>query len=154
MKVIATNHTSFTVADLDATVSFFTEALGFTVRWPAKPSVEFMLTVTGIADADARVAVVMCPGHAIELFQYDSPANRRAVRLRACDVGFSHIAFQVDDIEDAIERAARHGFLPSLGIGHFTTLTMRGRGTYLRGPDGLAIELVELLPANVTEQSS
>ena len=146
MEVIATIHTSFTVADLDATVAFFTDALGCSVRWPAQPLTAFMEEVTGVDGADVRVAVVICPGHAIELFQYQGPADRSAARLRPCDVGFSHLAFQVDDLDSAVARAAPHGFLPARGYARFETEQVSGRATYLRGPDGLAIELIEMSP--------
>ena len=38
-RVLATNHTSFTVSDLDRSIAFFTEALGFEIlnRAPRDP---------------------------------------------------------------------------------------------------------------------
>ncbi len=40
-KVLRTNHTSFTVSDLDRSVAFFTEALGFELmsRAPRDPAI-------------------------------------------------------------------------------------------------------------------
>jgi glyoxylase I family protein len=142
MQVLATNHTSFTVADLEATVAFFVEALGLSVRWPPQPSSDFMAQVTGIDEAVVRVAVVSCPGHAIELFQYVAPPGRSAVRLRPSDVGFSHLAFRVGDLDEALRRAAAHGFRLERGIGEYRAGENSLRAAYLRGPDGLAIELV------------
>lgn len=93
MQVIATNHTGLTVENIDRAVAFFTDALGFAVRWPQSPSPGFMEEVTGVAQPHVRVAVVTCPGHAIELFQYYSPEARQTVEPRPCDVGFAHLAF-------------------------------------------------------------
>ena len=46
-KVLSTNHTSFTVSDLDRSLAFFREALGFEVTSRAPRSRELAERVTG-----------------------------------------------------------------------------------------------------------
>ena len=36
-KILRTNHTSFTVSDIDRTIAFFRDALGFSVVSPKAP---------------------------------------------------------------------------------------------------------------------
>ena len=34
------------------------------------------------------------------------------MRPRPCDVGFTHVAYDVDEVVAAVDAASRHGFLP------------------------------------------
>ncbi|HAG46082.1 MAG TPA: bleomycin resistance protein, partial [Gammaproteobacteria bacterium] len=57
-KVIATNHTSFTVSDLDRSLAFFRDALGFEVtsKGPRNPSL--IQAITGVEGAEVLIAYV------------------------------------------------------------------------------------------------
>ena len=101
-QVLRTNHTSFTVSDLDRTCGFFVEALGFEVisRAPRDPAV--IRDITGVEGADIEVAYVQGPGHRLELIQYLAPVEREKIEARPCDTGFAHLAFDVTDIDAAI----------------------------------------------------
>ena len=55
-KVLATNHTSFTVSDLDRTVAFFVEALGFELISRAPRDPDIISRITGVEGADIEVA--------------------------------------------------------------------------------------------------
>ncbi len=143
-RVVGTNHTSFTVSDLDRSVAFFTEAMGFALlhRGPRDP--ETIARVVGVPGADIDVAYVQAPGHRLELIQYKGPADRGRVESRPCDTGFAHIAFDVDDIDAALAAAAPHGVEPvnppqDLRHGPNTG----GRAVYTRDPDGVTIEFIQ-----------
>ena len=143
-NVLATNHTSFTVSDLDRTCAFFVDALGFEVVSKAPRNPQIIETVTGVAGADIMVAYIQAPGHRLELIQYLAPDERGQVRSRPCDTGFAHVAFDVDDIDAAIEAAGRHDVKP---IGPPVTIDQGpnkgGRVVYLRDADGVTIEFIE-----------
>ncbi len=100
-KVLRTNHTSFTVSDLERTCAFFEAALCFEIVSKAPRDPELIKRITGVAGADILVAYVQAPGHRIELIQYLGPAARGRVESRPCDTGFAHLAFDVDDIDAA-----------------------------------------------------
>jgi catechol 2,3-dioxygenase-like lactoylglutathione lyase family enzyme len=51
------NHTSFTVADVDAAVSFWTDALGFKLGSLAEREGSWQESVTGINGARLRIAL-------------------------------------------------------------------------------------------------
>ncbi len=143
-KVLATNHTSFTVSDLDRTLAFYRDALGFEVTSKAPRDRELIAQVTGVADAEVMIAYVQGPGHRLELIEYHGPEGRGAVRPRPCDVGFAHVAFDVDDLDAALVAAEAHDVRP---IGPPAIIDQGpnagGRVVYLRDPDGITVELVE-----------
>ncbi len=142
--VLGTNHTSFTVSSLDRSLGFFRDAMGFEVTAKAPRSRRLIETVTGVAGADVLIAYVKGPGHVLELIEYVGPDGRASVRPRPCDVGFAHVAYDVDDLDAAIAAAAGHGFAP-LGP---TAVVDQGpnrslRVVYVRDADGLTVELLE-----------
>lgn len=143
-KVLATNHTSFTVSNLDRAVAFFRDALGFDVTSKAPRNKSAIESITGVADAEVQIAYVRGPGHNIELIEYTAPGDRGHVRPRPCDVGFAHVAYDVDDIDAAIAAAAAHGVE---AIGAPTVIDQGpnkgGRVAYLRDPDGITIEFIQ-----------
>ncbi len=143
-RVVGTNHTSFTVSDLDRSVAFFTEALGFALlhRGPRDPAM--IGRVVGVPGADIEVAYVQGPGHRLELIEYKAPADRGRVESRPCDAGFAHVAFDVDDIDAALAAAAAHGVTPlSEPQDLHTGPNTGGRVVYTRDPDGVTVEFIQ-----------
>ena len=143
-KVIATNHTSFTVSDLDRSLAFFRDALGFEVTSKGPRSPSLIQAITGVEGAEVLIAYVRGPGHSIELIEYIKPETRSSVRPQPCDTGFSHIAYDVDDIDAAIKAARDHSVEPSGPVVAIEQGPNRGsRVAYLRDPDGITIEVIE-----------
>ena len=91
-KVLATNHTSFTVSDLDRSLAFFRDGLGFEVTSRAPRDPALIQAITGVEGAELSIAYVRGPGHSLELIQYDGPADKGKVTSRPCDTGFAHLA--------------------------------------------------------------
>ena len=143
-KIIAPNHPSFTVSDLDRSLAFFRDALGFEVtsKGPRNPSL--IQAITGVEGAEVLIAYVRGPGHSIELIEYIEPETRSSVRPRPCDTGFSHIAYDVDNIDAAIQAARDHSVEPIGPVVAIDQGPNRGsRVAYLRDPDGITIEFIE-----------
>jgi catechol 2,3-dioxygenase-like lactoylglutathione lyase family enzyme len=86
-KVLATNHTSFTVSDLDRSIAFFRDCLGFELLSKAPRDPGTVERITGVADADIMVAYVQGPGHRLELIEYLAPADRGRLVPRPCRGG-------------------------------------------------------------------
>ncbi|MFT6583670.1 MAG: catechol 2,3-dioxygenase-like lactoylglutathione lyase family enzyme [Alphaproteobacteria bacterium] len=144
-SVLSANHTSFTVSDLDRSVGFFCDALGFALLSKAPRDAAIIRKITGVDGADIIVAYVEGPGgHRIELIEYLAPADRRKVVSRPCDTGFAHLAYDVDDIDAALAASALHGFQPlgapvAINKGPNTG----ARVVYLRDDDGVTVEFIE-----------
>lgn len=142
--ILRTNHTSFTVSDLDQTIGFFCDGLGFDLLSRAPRDPKIIQQVTGVDGAEMEIAFVQGPGHRIELIQYLAPAERGRIESRPCDVGFAHLAYDVDDIDAAIATAHQHTFVP---LGNPATIdkgpNTGSRVAYLRNSDGITVEFIE-----------
>ena len=149
-KVLATNHTSFTVSDLDRSVAFFRDVLGFEVTSKAPRNPDVVSRVTGIPGTRMMIAYVRGAGHSLELIQYLGPEEGRGrVRALPCDVGFAHVAYDVDDIEAAIAASAEHGVTL---VGEVAVIDQGpntgGKVAYLQDHDGVTIEYIQKPPAS------
>jgi glyoxylase I family protein len=58
------------------------------------------------------------------------------------EIGMHRVAFPVDDIDDALKIAARHGCHPLRGV---ATYEDAYKLTYVRGPGGILVMLAEEL---------
>ena len=143
-KVLRTNHTSFTVSDLDNMIGFFCDGLGFELLSRAPRDPQIIEKVTGVDGAKLEIAFVQGPGHRIELIQYLGPPDRKRIESRPCDTGFAHVAYDVDNIEAAIITARNYTFEP---LGDPITIdkgpNTGSRVVYLRNHDGISIEFIE-----------
>lgn len=143
-NVHSTNHTSFTVEDLDRTVAFFQEALGFELLSKAPRNRDAIEHITGVPGADVMIPYLQGPGHRLELIEYLAPAERVAVNPRPCDTGFAHIAFDVDDIDAAIAASVKHDVVPINSPWVIDQGPNTGnRVVYLRARDGVTVEFIE-----------
>lgn len=144
ITVLHTDHTSFTVSDLDRSIRFFCEALDFELISKAGRDPRLIQQITGVAGADCITAYVRRSDHTVELIQYLSPENRGAVRPRPCDTGFAHLCFVVDDMETAVAIARRYEMEPidapvAINAGPNKDALI----VYLRDPDGITIEFIQ-----------
>ena len=140
-NVTRTNHTGLTVSDIDGSIEFFRDVLGFKTTEVMVHKGGMVERLTGVDGAEVRIAFVDLPGHKIELLQYVKPDDRKVSDLRNCDTGAFHIALEVDDIEAAIEAVEPSGFVAYSEPQTVPEGPRKGnRNVYLRNPDGIAIE--------------
>ena len=143
-KILHADHTGITVRDIDASLAFWEGVLGFKLQYRARRTGSFAEEVTGVPEAEIEIAVLLAPGHHIELLQYIAPCDRRHLRPRACDLGSVHIAFDVDDLDAALAYIEAHGWA-AVGVPQTIAGGPR-RGTrlvYIRDPDGTTLELMQ-----------
>ena len=146
-RILGTNHTSFTVSDLERSITFLRDCLGFEVISKAPRDPALVARITGVEGADMMVAFLKAPGHTLELIEYRAPASKGAVKARPCDTGFAHVAFNVDDAEAAVAAADRYGVRPIAAPVAIDQGPNKGRKVvYLRDWDGITIELIEARP--------
>ena len=82
-------------------------------------------------------------GHGrLDLFEYLHPDAIEAEPTRPNEVGMHRVAFSVDDLDHALEVAARHGRHPLRGVATYEDLY---RLTYVRGPSGILVMLAQEL---------
>src|SRR5437016_8114054 len=111
-KIIAADHTGITVSNLERSLEFWQNVLGFEFSHRAHQTGEMASEITGVAGAEIKLAVVKAPGgHKIELLEYLAPPDRKQhVDLRPCDVGSVHIALTVDDLDAVLQKIAASGW--------------------------------------------
>ena len=146
-KVIAADHTGITVSNLERSLEFWQNVLGFEFSHRAHQTSEMASEITGVPGAEIKLAVVKAPsGHKIELLEYLAPADRKKdVNLRPCDVGHVHVALTVENLDAILENIAASGWKAA---GKPQTLTAGPnagkRVVYVRDPDGTMIEFMQL----------
>jgi glyoxylase I family protein len=140
---IRIDNVAIAVRDLEEAVSFFTD-LGLEVLGRDTVSGEWTDTAVGLDGNHARIAMLQTPGGQarLELFEYLHPAAHEVEPARPNDIGMHRVAFQVDDIDAALEIAARHGCHPLRGVATYEDVY---RLTYLRGPSGILLMLAQAL---------
>ena len=134
------------VRDLEAAIAFFTD-LGLTVLGRDTVSGEWAETAVGLDGNHAKIAMLQTPdGHGrLELFEYIHPAAIETEPTRPNEIGMHRVAFSVDDMDQSLEIAARHGCHPLRGVATYADIY---KLTYVRGPSGIIVMFVEDLRQN------
>ena len=144
-RIIAADHTGITVSNLERSLAFWRDVLGFELSHTAHQTGELAKEITGVERAELKLAVLKTPGgHKIELLEYLAPADRRRPNLRSCDVGSAHIALLVEDLDAVLERIAPSGWKAAGKPQTLNTGPNAGkRVVYVRDPDGTTIEFMQ-----------
>lgn len=131
------------VHDIEAAISFFTD-LGLTVLGRDTVSGEWTDTAVGLDGNHARIAMLQTPDGQgrLELFEYIHPEAIETDPTLPNEIGMHRVAFKVDDIDEALEAAARHGCRPLRGVATYEDVY---KLTYVRGPSGILVMLAEEL---------
>ncbi|MBF6175811.1 VOC family protein [Nocardia blacklockiae] len=140
---IKLENVGITVRDLEAAIAFFTD-LGLTVVGRDTVSGEWTDTAVGLDGNHANIAMLRTPdgqGH-LELFEYIHPEAIESEPTPPNKIGMHRVAFSVDDIDKALEIAARHGCHPLRGV---ATYEDTYKLTYVRGPSDILLMLAQEL---------
>ena len=131
------------VDDLEATIAFFTD-LGLEVVGRDEVSGEWASTAVGLDGNHARIAMLQTPDGdgRIELFEYLHPEAIPTSPTLPNEIGMHRVAFSVDDIDESLAIAARHGCFPLRGVANYQDVY---KLTYLRGPSGIIVMLAQEL---------
>ncbi len=140
---IRLDNVAIAVRDLEATVAFFTD-LGLTVLGRDEVSGGWSDTAVGLDGNHAKIAMLATPdGHGrLELFEYLHPDAIETEPTRPHEIGMHRVAFAVDDLDESLRVAARHGCHPLRGVATYEDLY---RLTYVRGPSGIIVMLAQAL---------
>ncbi|MGP3932732.1 VOC family protein [Nonomuraea sp. KM88] len=147
-------HFSFTVADLDRSVAFYRDLLGFALVHRQEQDNAYTRGLVGYPDAVLRVAQLAVPGqprgvstHDLELVEYVRPRGRPRDPARHLP-GAAHLALTVEDAR------AEHARLSAAGVSFVNPpaeitagVNKGGYACYFLDPDAITLELVQP-PAN------
>jgi len=142
--IIAADHTGITVSNLERSLAFWRDVLGFEPSHRAHHTGDLASEVTGVPGAEISLAVLKGYGHKIELLEYLAPADQKHVDLRPCDVGSVHVALTVDNLDAVLNAIGASGWTAA---GKPQTLksgpNAGKRVVYVRDPDGTTIEFMQ-----------
>ena len=140
---IKLDNVGIAVRDIEEAISFFTD-LGLTLVGRDTISGEWADTAVGLDGNHAKIAMLQTPdGHGhLELFEYLYPEAIETGPTRPNDIGMHRVAFRVNDIDEALAIAARHGCYPLRGVATYEDVY---KLTYLRGPSGILVMLAQEL---------
>jgi glyoxylase I family protein len=138
---IKLENVAIAVRDIDATIAFFTD-LGLAVIGRDTVSGDWTDTAVGLDGNHAKIAMLQTPdGHGrLELFEYIHPDAIETEPTRPNEIGMHRVAFSVDDLDEALAIAAKHGCHPLRGVATYQDVY---RLTYLRGPSGIIVMLAQ-----------
>ena len=143
--ITGAHHTSFTVADLDASLAFFRDVLGLELVFTREVRDDYFGQIVGHPGAIVKAALLRLPGgsHHLELFQYLTPPGQ-VHEPRPCDPGSAHLALLTDDLPTLYDHLrARGASFVSKPVLISAGPNRGGYGVYLRDPNGILLELFQ-----------
>lgn len=136
-------HTGIVVKDLDISMRFYCDLLGFKITRQIDESgayIDNMLSLDEVRVATVKMAAP--DGQMIELLKFYTHQSEQ----KPCDInniGITHIAFEVDDLNDEYNRLKDE----EVSFNSPPQLSPDGcaKVAFCRAPEGTFIELVEVL---------
>ncbi|HEV2944429.1 MAG TPA: VOC family protein [Solirubrobacteraceae bacterium] len=142
MTIQRMDHVGIVVDDLAAATAFFVE-LGLELRGESPVQGGWVDRLVGLEGVRAEIAMLETPdGHGrIELAKFHAPPGRSGERHAPANTpGIRHITFAVDDIDDVLARLQARG---AELVGEMERYENTYRLCYIRGPEGIIVELAE-----------
>ena len=144
-SITKAHHMGLQVADLDRSVAFYRDILGFEVAFAWNPQADYIRELVGYPGADIHAAILRLPGSDVmlELLEYRN-VERTPVDTGTANPGTAHIAFFVDDLDTLYAELRARGVgsvsppvTPTIGPNE------GGRAVYLLDPDSIRVELIQ-----------
>ena len=143
-------HFSFTVADLDRSIAFYRDVMGFTLVHRQDQDNDYTRRLVGYPNARLRVAQLAVEGqprgvstHDLELVEYVEPVGSRG-DTNICNPGAAHLAITVDNIHDFHRRLAAAGVRFVSPPNEITAgINTGGYACYFYDPDNIVLELLQ-----------
>lgn len=136
------DHVGIVVDDLEAATAFFVE-LGLELQGGGPVEGDWVDRVVGLEGVRAEIAMLGTPdGHGrVELAKFHAPAGPGGDRYAPANApGIRHVTFAVDDVDATVAG------LRALGaelVGEVERYEDIYRLCYIRGPEGIIVELAE-----------
>jgi catechol 2,3-dioxygenase-like lactoylglutathione lyase family enzyme len=142
MTIQRMDHVGIVVDDLAAAMEFFVE-LGLEPQGEGTVDGRWMDRVVGLEGVRVAYAMMRTPdgNGRLELVKFHSPSNQGDNRHAPANTrGIRHLAFLVEDIDGVVARLGARG---AELVGELERYENTYRLCYVRGPEGIIIELAE-----------
>ena len=146
------HHTSITVSDMERSIAFYRDLLGFELIWDSQalglvfegPLAD---AVTQCPGTSQRLAFVELNGRRLEFVEY-TPTGRSNDGSQMSDTGAAHIGFRTNDIDGLYQKLVDNGVkvhCPPQDV-------MEMRLFYFRDPDGVGLEAMQGKLIGISDQ--
>jgi len=144
-KVITgVRHTGVVVTNMEKALTFYRGLLGLKVAKDLSDEGEYIDSILGLSGVRVRmVKLTAADGSTVELLQYLSHPRKARDKSQLCDIGCSHIAFAVDNIDKEYTRLLKSGV--RFNCPPYISPDGYAKVTFCHDYDGTSIELVEVL---------
>jgi catechol 2,3-dioxygenase-like lactoylglutathione lyase family enzyme len=142
MTIQRMEHVGIVVDDLAAATEFFVE-LGLELQGEGSVEGRWVDRVVGLDGVRADIAMLQTPdGHGrVELAKFHTPSAEGGTRHEPANTpGIRHLSFAVEDIDAAVAGLRARG---AELVGELGRYEDRYRLCYVRGPEGIIVELAE-----------
>ncbi len=137
-------HTGLVVHDLDASLHFWCEVMGFTLARRMEESGPHIDAIMELDDVKVTTVKLAAPdGNLLELLHFTSHPDKPRWEGSPVSTGLTHMAFTVSDLEATCATLAQHGVRLHSDIQ--SSPDGMAKLVYCRGPEGLILELVEMI---------
>lgn len=137
------SHISLTARDADALSKFYREVFGFVDRRPpTRLTGDHVSRGNGLANSDIYAIWLNSPddqGPFLEIMEFNVAAERSEPLVN--EPGFSHLAFEVTDLQASIDSVLRSGGTLQGEVTDFGTDERPHLLLYVRDPEGNILEL-------------
>ncbi len=136
-------HVSLTARDADALSKFYREVFGYVERRPPTRLTGKNVSLgNGLPNSDIYSIWLNFPddpGPFLEIFEFGTAAERNTPPVN--ELGFTHLAFEVRDLQTTIEKVLRSGGALQGEVTNFGTPQEPHLIIYVRDPGGNILEL-------------
>jgi catechol 2,3-dioxygenase-like lactoylglutathione lyase family enzyme len=143
MSVLRFTHIGICVADLDRSIRFYRDLLGFNLRSELRIGGEPTSTLLRLPDVDLHAVYLERDGMRIELLYYQSPQAVGAGKARSMrERGLTHLSLRVDNLADLLGELGAAG-VEILDDSRIDFPEFQTGAVFVCDPDGTLIELVQ-----------
>lgn len=146
MKILGIAHTGICVKNLEKSLEFYSEVLGFKVLEAPCPMVDDPNEgiAIGFPEHTHRICLLeVKPGQHLELMEFGTPAPTSHEIPPLNHVGKHHMSYVVDDINEWVEKFIEMGLeVNSCPLPYETEAGIEW-WTIVKDPDGIEIELMQ-----------
>ena len=137
-------HVGLVVYDLDKALKFWCETMGFAIARQMEEVGPHLDAMMGLNDVRVTTAKLADPeGNLLELLWFASHPDKAQWVGKPYSTGFTHIALTVSNVDAMCRRLKNVGL--DIPMQPQYSPDRRVKMIYVRGPEGILIELVELL---------
>ena len=144
MKINRIDHVGINVIDLPAATTFFLD-LGLEMLGEGNVEGEWVDRVVGLNGVKSALVMLRTPDGEtnIELVKFNTPSDEEGIRHSLANtLGIRHIAFVVEDVDAIVAKLQTKGVEL---VGEIQNYENIYKLCYVRGPEGIILELAEEL---------